>query len=79
MYGPVVPLQPLNVNDSLNPKVPPPHDILNGTPICFSLTSFNSLGIISSKFSMVINNLPLTKNLSFPNLYSLWSNHFLFS
>ena len=43
---------------SLNPCVPPPQEILNGTPICFSLSVFNALGMTSSKFSMVWCNLP---------------------
>ncbi len=41
------------VRFSLKPCVPPPHDMLNGTPTCLSLSVFKPRGIISSKFSMV--------------------------
>ena len=33
--------------------LPPPHDMLKGTPTCFSLSVLNALGIISWKSSMV--------------------------
>ena len=36
-----------NVKLSLSPWVPPPQDMLNGTPSCFSFSAFNPLGIIS--------------------------------
>ena len=46
------------VKESFNPCVPPPMEILNGTPICLSLRVFNGLGIISSKSSTIKNNFP---------------------
>ena len=49
----VVPVSAENVKFSLNPCVPPPHEILKGTPTCFSLSVLNALGIISSISSNV--------------------------
>lgn len=48
----------LNVKESFNPCVPPPMEILKGTPICLSLRVFNGLGIISSKSSTIKNIFP---------------------
>lgn len=48
----------LNVKESFNPWVPPPMEMLNGTPICLSLRVFNGLGIISSKSSTIKNIFP---------------------
>jgi hypothetical protein len=45
----------LKIKLSCSPWVPPPIDILNGTPICLSFKVSNPLGIISSKFSIVKN------------------------
>ena len=36
------------VKFSCNPCVPPPHEMLNGTPSCLSFSVSNPLGIISS-------------------------------
>ena len=47
-----------NVKESFNPCVPPPMEMLNGTPICLSLRVFNGLGIISSKSSTIKNIFP---------------------
>ena len=55
MYGPSVLVHALNTKLSLRPCVPPPKDILKGTPNCFSFSVFNSWGIISSKSEIVIN------------------------
>ena len=54
IYGPSNCEQPEKIKLSLNPKDPPPQDMLNGTPTCFSFKVFNSLGIISSKFSIIM-------------------------
>ena len=51
------------MNDELKAlvmKAGAPKEMLNGTPICLSFLVFNCLGIISSKFSITKNNLPLT-------------------
>ena len=70
---------PVKVKFSCNPCVPPPQDMLNGTPICLSFSVFNPLGIISSKFSIVKFNLPLTKTFNLPKRYFPSINHFSFS
>ena len=57
-----------NINESFNPCVPPPTDILKGTPICLSFIVFNCLGIISSTLSIMKNNLPFMYILKFPVL-----------
>jgi hypothetical protein len=56
----VVPVVDENVKFSLKPCVPPPQEILNGTPTCFSLSVFKPLGIISSMSWNVWNILSLT-------------------
>ena len=60
IYGPSRFVHPLNAKLSLNPCVPPPIEILNGTPNCFSFSVFNSCGIISSKSAISMNRYPLT-------------------
>ena len=44
MYGPnkLFEVQALDTKLSLSPCVPPPIEILNGTPNCFSFSVFNS-------------------------------------
>ena len=70
--------QSASVKLSLNPCVPPPQDILNGTPNCFSFSVFNALGIISSNPLITKNNLPLTNIFNEPNLWFFSVNHFSF-
>ena len=45
----------LKIKLSWRPWLPPPQEMLKGTPICFSFSQFNSRGIISSKFSIMVN------------------------
>jgi len=67
----------LNVWLSINPWVPPPQEILKGTPTCFCFSVFNLLGIISSNSESVKTGLPFTKIVNVPVLKDLSSDHFL--
>jgi hypothetical protein len=54
-YGPYGKVLEEKIKWSCNPWVPPPNEMLKGTPICFSFSVLSSLGIISSKFSIIKN------------------------